>query len=222
MLHEAGDCDYQLGDDLTNDPELTAGSLSELVTEAVAHRPEIAAVEETIRSLAGTQAAARAAYLPRVDAVANYYDQNPNFRYFPMQDAWHDSWDVGLQLSWTISDAVVTRGQVRELDARAATSDAQLASLRDAVRIEVTQAYYAERDAHEALAATRRVLASAEEGYRVRRSLFLVGRGTSSELIDAENDLLRGRVDLLNARVDAFVARLAIEHATGRDVHRIR
>lgn len=37
------------------------------------------------------------------------------------------------------------------------------------------------------------------------------------DAIDAENELLRSRVDLLNARVDAFVARLAIEHATGRD-----
>jgi outer membrane protein TolC len=220
VLHDTADRDYELGDDLTRDPELTAGSLHDLVTEAVGHRPEIAAVDETIRSVAGTQAAARAAYLPRVDAVANYYDQNPNFRYFPMQDAWHDSWDVGIQLSWTISDAAVTHGQVKELEARAATSDAQLASLRDAVQVEVTQAYYAERDAHEALAANRRVLAAAEEEYRVRRSLFLVGRSTSTELIDAENDLTRSRVDLLNARVDAFVARLAIEHATGRDGHR--
>jgi len=162
------------------------------------------------------------AYFPRLDAVANVYDQNPNFRYFPMQDAWHDSWDVGVQLSWTISDAAITRGQVREIDARAAVSDAQLASLRDAVKIEVTQAYFAERDAHEALLATRRVLASAEEGYRVCRSLFLVGRATSAELIDAENELLRSRVDLLNARVDAFVARLAIAHATGRDVRTAR
>jgi len=222
VLHDDVDRGYELGDDLTSDPELTAGSLSELVAEAVAHRPELAAVEETIHSLAGTAAAARAAYLPRVDAVANYYEQNPNFRYFPVQDAWHDTWDVGVQLSWTISDAAVTRGQVKEIEARAATSDAQLAGLRDAVRVEVTQAYYAERDAHEALAATRRVLASSEEGYRVRRSLFLVGRGTSSELIDAENELMRSRVDLLNARVDAFVARLAIEHATGRDAHHIR
>lgn len=221
-LHDDAERDYELGDDLTTDPELTAGSLPELVAEALARRPELAAVEETRRSLAGTQAAARAAYLPRVDAVANYYEQNPNFRYFPMQDAWHDTWDVGIQLSWTISDAAVTRGQVRELDARAASSDAQLAGLRDAVRVEVTQAYYAERDAHEALAATRRMLASAEEGYRVRRSLFLVGRGTSSELIDAENELLRSRVDLLNARVDAFVARLAMEHATGRDARGVR
>jgi outer membrane protein TolC len=47
--------------------------------------------------------------------------------------------------------------------------------------------------------------------------LFVVGRATSAELIDAENELLRSRVDLLNARMDAYVARLAIEHATGRD-----
>ncbi len=64
---------------------------------------------------------------------------------------------------------------------------------------------------------TARGLSAAEEGYRVRRLLFLAGRATSVELTDAETELTRARQSALDARVDQRVSRERFQHAVGRD-----
>ncbi len=64
---------------------------------------------------------------------------------------------------------------------------------------------------------TQRQLESAQEGYRVARELFNNGRGTATTLIDAEIVLAQTRFDRLNAQADGRIARVRLEHATGRD-----
>jgi outer membrane protein TolC len=218
MMHDPPGTAYELGEDLTRDPTVSAPArLADLYEEALAKRPELRALGETAAAIRETRKVARAGYFPRLDAFANLYEQNPNTRYFPQEDKWRFTWDVGVQLSWTINDTFTTGAQVREAEARALETEAQRAGLGDAIRMEVTQAYNALREAEVALGTTRRQLQAAEESHRVRRDLFRVGRATSAELTDAETDLVRASLDLLNARIDARIGRLALDHALGRD-----
>jgi outer membrane protein TolC len=90
--------------------------------------------------------------------------------------------------------------------------------LRDSVKLEVMQAYNALREAEVAMQTTQRGLASAEEGYRVRRELFQNGRATSVELTDSEMELFRASLDAVNARANARSARASLLHAVGRDI----
>jgi outer membrane protein TolC len=61
-------------------------------------------------------------------------------------------------------------------------------------------------------------LRSAEEAYRARRDLFRYGRGTSVELADSEADLIRASLAAISAGIDKHLAKVRIEHATGRYV----
>jgi outer membrane protein TolC len=106
------------------------------------------------------------------------------------------------------------------LEAKAAATEAGKQAMVDGLRVEVMQAWQAAREADAALATTARGLASAEEGYRVRRDLFVNGRATSAELTDAETDLTRARLEAVNARIDTRSARVRLVHAVGRDVER--
>jgi outer membrane protein TolC len=63
-------------------------------------------------------------------------------------------------------------------------------------------------------------LRAAEEAYRSRRELFLFSKGTSVELADSEAALFRARLASVSARIDQRIARVRVEHATGRDVTR--
>ena len=63
-------------------------------------------------------------------------------------------------------------------------------------------------------------LHSAEEAYRARRELFRYRKGTSVELADAKGNLFRARLAATSAGIDLGLARVRIEHATGRDVTR--
>jgi outer membrane protein TolC len=218
LMHDPASSRYELGEDLTRDPPVSgAAQLSELFTEALGQRLELRALGETVAAIRETRKVAWAGYLPRVDGFANLYEQNPNTRYFPQESKWHFTWDVGVQLTWTINDSFTTAAQVREVDAKALETEAQRAGLADAIRLEVTQAYNTLREAEVARGTTRRQYQAAEESYRVRRDLFRVGRATSAELTDAETDLVRASLDLLNARIDARIGRITLDYALGRE-----
>jgi outer membrane protein TolC len=218
MMHDSADSSYELGEDLTIVPTTNApANFNDLVAEALDRRLEVRALDETVYSLRKSQQVVQAGYLPRVDAFGDVQHQNPNTRYFPQTSDWHTTWDLGVQLSWTVNDSFTTSGQNAELAAKTAEIEAQKNMLRDGIRMEVMQDLNAVREADVALSTTARQLAAAEESYRVRRELFRAGRATSAELTDAETDLMKSRLDALNARMDARIAKVTLEHALGRD-----
>jgi outer membrane protein TolC len=87
----------------------------------------------------------------------------------------------------------------------------------DGVQLEVSQALSAERDAQFAVTVSQQALASADEGYRVRRELFRSGRATLVEVTDSETELTRARLELVNAHVDLRIAQVELAHVLGRD-----
>jgi outer membrane protein TolC len=219
MMHDPPGNHYEIGDDtISVVAPVTATNVADLQTEALEKRLEVRALDDTVYSLRETKKVVQAGYLPRVDAFGDVQYQNPNTRVFPQSAEWKATWDLGVQMSWTINDTFSSRGQVAELEAKAQEIEAQKNQLRDGIKLEVMAAYNASREAQVALETTAHQLAAAEESYRVRRELFRAGRATSVELTDAETDLMRSRLDALNARLDARVARANLDHALGRDV----
>jgi outer membrane protein TolC len=130
---------------------------------------------------------------------------------------WLGTWDVGAQLTWNATDALVASATGSNYDARASSIVANRNLTRDNIEVEVTQMLQGVHEADFSIASSTRELASAEEAYRVARELFNNGRATSTTLADAESDLTRARLDLLNAKVSARTARVRLEHALGRD-----
>jgi outer membrane protein TolC len=191
-------------------------SVDGLWAEAKQRRPELKALTAQARALGLQADVERAGYLPRLDAFANGYYANPNQRAFPQEDAFRSSWDLGLQLSWTLSDIPGASAAGRNVDAQAASVIAQRQAFEDSLRIEVVEARESEIEADAAVKATTEQRIAAEESYRVRRALFQVGRATSVELTDAETELTRARLDALRARVDQRVARTKLLYALGR------
>ncbi len=193
-------------------------SVKPLFDEAMTARPEIKSIDknaEATRKLAGVNRAAR---YPQLSAFGDLTYANPNQRRFPQRDQWFPTWAVGAQVTWSPNDLIGAAPASAELEARAAALEAQQQATRDAIQLEVTQAYQAVLEADTAIETTTKQLASAEEGYRVARELFNAGRGTATTLIDAETALAQTRFEHLQAKVDARLARIRLEHALGRDV----
>lgn len=189
-----------------------------LVAEGQSQRPELKSIErnaEAARKLAEVQNANK---YPSVSAFGDVTYANPNPRRFPQTSEWFPTWAAGAQITWSPNDLVLGGAQSAEYEARAAALEAQKLAVRDGVELEVVQAYQAALEAEVAMQTTTRQLESATEGYRVARELFNNGRGTGTTLIDAETVLAQTRFEHLNARVDARIARVRLEHATGRDV----
>ena len=219
-MHDASERRYEVGEDLRIDPRPLPDveNLAALRAEALERRLEVRALDETAWSLREQAKVARAGYYPRLDAVGNAIYANPNPRYFIPERRFRESWDVGVQLVWTPNDTFNAGSASADAEARAAQTEMQKEQLRDGVKLEVIQAYNALREAEVALQTTLRGLASAEEGYRVRRELFQSGRATSVELTDSEVELFRASLEAINARVNLRAARARLIHAVGRDI----
>jgi outer membrane protein TolC len=51
--------------------------------------------------------------------------------------------------------------------------------------------------------------------------MYKVGKATSVELTDAESTLFRAKLAAVSARIDQRIARVKLEHATGRDLAKL-
>lgn len=195
-----------------------AESVDELLQHAMAHRLEFRALDLAISAREKQREAELANKLPRLSAFATADYANPNQRVFPLEDKFKFTWQAGVQLSWTLNDALLARTTERRLRAEASELRADRENLARGTRIEVLAAQQGVQLAMVSLQTTQKGLAAAEESYRVRRELLNADRATAVELVDAETDLTRARIAALNARVDLRVALAQLEHALGNDV----
>jgi outer membrane protein TolC len=208
---------YEIGEALPDRaPAAAPRPLRDHYRQAMKKRPELEILEEQARALERQRKAAVGGTAPRLDAFGNLYYSNPNQRVVPQVDEFRGSWDVGVQLSWSPNDVPTSLAQASGYEARRAELIEQAEELRDTVRDEVRDAYFALKNARTALATTERSLAAAEEAYRVRVERFRYGRASAVELADSEVELFRARLARIDAQVGLRVAEVRIAHATGR------
>lgn len=217
-IHAKDDEKLQPGESLDGQLSPLPTDVKKLVGEAHGARPELKSLDknaESARKLANVQLAGR---YPSLSGFGDVTYANPNQRRFPQRDEWFPTWSLGAQITWSPNDLLTASPNANDAIARANAIEAQKGTFRDAIELEVTQAYQQAQEADFAMATTTRQLESAEEAYRVARELFNAGRGTSTTLIDAETALAQSRFEHLNAKVDARLARIRLEHALGHDV----
>jgi outer membrane protein TolC len=218
LLHDDERKEYAIGEPLFEPlPPVDASDLSTLERRARKHRPEYSAIAEARHALDERRRVASAARYPRLDAFGNAYYANPNQRYIPMQQAWHATWDVGVQLTWSPNDLLGDSATMTKLDAEHSRLLAEERQLSDSVRQEIRRSTEALRQAEAARSTAARSLTAAEAAYEQRKALFDVGRATAVELLDADNDVLRARLEVIAAAIQARVAQAQLDFAVGRD-----
>jgi outer membrane protein TolC len=216
-IHAAEDEKLVPGEDLEAPIPPVQGNVKQMTAEALTSRPEVKSADANAESAQQQAKASKAGMWPSLSAFGDGIEGNPNPRVIPPSNVWFGTWDVGAQLTWNATDALVASATASNDDARAASIVANKNLTRDNIEVEVTQMLQGVHEADFSIDSSTRELASAQEAYRVARELFNNGRATSTTLADAESDLTRARLDLLNAKVAARTARVRLEHALGRD-----
>jgi len=193
------------------------GSLPALTSEALRQRIELAALAQNGRALRRSAGAVQARGYPRLEALGDVTYANPNPRIFPQEEKFNLTWSAGVAATWTINDAFTMSASAAELEANARVLEAQRAALADAIRQEVAAAYLDREKALVAIETSGRAASAAAEAYRVATDLYRVGRATTTELIEAESDLLNARLSELSAHVNLRAAEQRLRYAVGRD-----
>jgi outer membrane protein TolC len=195
-----------------------SSDLQLLYAEAVKKRLEIRSLDQTQYSFSQAAEVQNTYRYPRLEAFGNLTYANPNQRVFPLEEKWRGSWDVGVQVVWSVNDFWIADADTRKLDTQRAQLIAQRRSIEDALRLEILTAERALREARIAVTTAEQGHAAAQAALEARERLHAGGRATSFELIQAETARLQARLNLVEAHIALRVARVQLDHALGRDV----
>lgn len=187
-----------------------------LARAALLARPELEAVRARQQAAEAAVRVQRAARLPQATLFGGFDYARPNPRILPQTDSWNDTWSVGLSVGFTAFDGGRTSAASAQAQAQAEAVRQQALDLERRVRLEVAQRVLDVETAAAARGVAQQGLASARENVRVARDRFREGLIPSSELLDAETNLLRAGLSLTEAENGLRLALDGLDRAVGR------
>jgi outer membrane protein len=184
---------------------------------AYSRRPERLALASRVEAAQERESAAAAGARPQVALGAGYDYARPNPRIFPRVDEWHDSWDVSVNVSWTLWDGGRRRAEEAEAAAGTRGSIARAAEFDRDLAFEIEQRRLEADSALAAIAAAEDGVRAAVEARRVLGERFGAGVATSAEVLDAQTDVLVAELDRAKAIASARLAQARLDRALGRN-----
>jgi len=181
-----------------------------LLAEALAARPDVAALQGQLRAQRATLRAVRGAYYPSLSVSTGLSDAGARL------DSTYWNWNATASLTWNLFQGGLTEAQSREAQANLDALDSQLAAIRQQVRLEVEQARLAVRAAGEAQQAAGEALANARERLRLAEGRYQTGAGSALEQADAQLALTSAGAQKVQADYSLASARAQFLRALGR------
>jgi outer membrane protein TolC len=159
--------------------------------------------------------AARADAKPSIAFLAGYDYARPNTRHFPREDTWQDSWDLGLNVTFTLWNGGRTAAQVAEARFLADASRERLAEIDTQITLEVRQRQLDLGSARSQVETASAAVVSATEARRVVAERFGAGVATSTDLLDAQVDQLQAELERTRALANVKLAEARLARALG-------
>ena len=141
-------------------------------------------------------AAAAAGGLPVLTGIGGYDRARPNPRIFPSQEQWKPSWDIGINVRWSLFDGGRVRAETAEAAANRRATEARLRDFDAGVEVEVRQRMAELESASAAIEAAGAGFRAANEARRVIAERFSAGVATNTDVLGAQTALLQAELDL--------------------------
>ena len=199
-----------------SDPTGPPGNLDALIQEARQQRPERLALENRIAAARSRIGAARAGRLPVASVVGGVDYARPNPLIFPREDRWQDFWDVGVNVNWSIWDGGRVTAEVAEATAEASATVERLAEFDEVLDFDVRQRRLDLLARLASIEVAADGVRSAAEARRVTAERFAAGVATSTELLEAQEDLLTSELNRTRALAETRLAEARLARALGR------
>ena len=185
----------------------------QLIPEALRQRPEYRRINALVTAADASVRQAFRNFFPDVSGVGSY---GGTFRNPTSPDDLAETWQLGLQLNWSIFDGgnKIARYQEANKNVEAARSRVQAIEL--SISQEVVQADLNLRETQERTQAAKKAVESAQENFRLAQGRFDAGVGTIIELTDAQLALTQAQSTEAQALTDHRVAVSRLERALGR------
>jgi outer membrane protein TolC len=202
-------------------PESTFPDSAAALQQALAARPEIAALDHEIAQAREQAQAAHAEHLPQVSlsGTAEYRAPNKNEAWANFNDPGLKTYNLfaGVELTMPIFDGGVSGARVEQYQAQRGALEARRRAAALDVQLDVAQALSDLRVATVQWQTIESRLASAIEAMRLSEETYKGGTGTATDVLDAVTDLADARVAEAQALLGYWSARAELDHAMGKE-----
>ncbi len=181
---------------------------TECMKKALAQRSDYRAAQAAVSAAEAAVRAARSGYRPTLSAQASYGERW-------MMDAsdqpavTNDHVEVsrvGLVAEIPLFDGHLTRAKVDEQRARLRGAQERLRKLELQIRYEVETAISDIAAARERVQTTKQAIGQAQESYRIVKEKYDLGKGTMTDVLDAQTALILAETNYARALADLAVA----------------
>lgn len=199
------------------DEALPSGTdLAAALASAKASRQERVALERRIDAVGAQRTAAAAGRLPVISVAGGVDYARPNPRIFPRVDQWEDSWDAGVNVTWSLFDGGKVKAEVAQAASQAVAARQRLAEFDSGLDVEVRQRALEIESGLAAVAAAGDGVRAASEAQRVVTERYRAGVIAQSEVLDADLALLQAELDRTRALANVRLAEARLSRAMGR------
>jgi outer membrane protein len=190
-----------------------------LLSEAKINRQEIKSTEAQLNALHEKENAAFADHYPQLYAFGNFYYNNPNQRFMPIEEKFDDSWDVGVALKWDIWNWGGTSAKVEQAKQDFIQANNKFSLLKENIEMDVYNHYLNLKKSEKKIQLSDIQVESAQENYRITEQKYYQQLATSTDLIDAETSLLSAKTNLITSKVEYRINLVALEKSLGRKIY---
>jgi outer membrane protein TolC len=200
---------------LEEEPEPST-SIGALIGLARGARAERTALLHRVESATEQRNAALAGRRPSVAVAGGLDYARPNPRIFPRADRWDDSWDLGINVNWSLWDGGRIAADAAQASGLAEASRQRLAEFDAVLAVEVRQRTLEITSGRASVVAADDAVRAAQEAERVVGERFRAGVITQIEVLDAQFALLQAQLDRTRALANIRLAEARLARAIGQ------
>lgn len=190
-------------------------SLQEATDYAMKYRPEVLQAALAVQEAENNIDIADAGNKPTVSVTGSNDWTDTTF---PGIDANKRQWSVGANLTYKFYDGGATKAKVAQAKQALLVARETEQQTREAVQLEVKQAYLNIRSAAQKVEETQTVVDQARENYRIQNIRYQAGVGINLDVLDAQLSLNEAQVNHIQALYDYNVGIAKLEQVMGVDV----
>jgi outer membrane protein TolC len=193
-----------------------ADNVNDLINVAMENRPDLAAVQASVREAEAELRQAKSAFFPEISATGQL------FRFWVRPDGgmseYFTNYLLGVQLQVPIFQGFTLINSVRQASAELESAKAALKLQEQIVIDQVWAAYYNFRTAVQSLEAATVLLESSIESYNASLERYQNGVGDIVELLNAQTTLAEARAEQVQTTTDIFTSYANLINAMGTGI----
>ena len=181
-------------------------SLNEFLEKAFQNRAELKGLSIRKEQANIGVKIAQSNFLPTIGASGSVNYDMPNQRVFPNVASLTGTWNVGVSLTWNLTDLYTNKEKVKESNLSYLKMTRVIEQAKEGIQLEVNADYTNYLQAKQKIELAKKSVEQATENFRVEQNKFQNNTTTSTEFLTANTLLLQAKINLTTAIANSGLA----------------